>query len=480
MLTFSNVLQNNAVYYIALVSTYLITFSGGYNFISYLRTLCRTSSIPLYQLTLVVYITPICLYITLSLINIVVISNQLLIDITSLGFISGILYKLQEKSNSTSLDVKLIVKQLNGTSCEIWLNSINSSVKEIRAKVADILLIQPATRINFESGKGNFIEDLSKPLYNYIDETSKKTDFFGYVTYQCYIDIKDETHGSDDLYLIQSNDTLNRSNREVGRRESTTNPFRGLIKGEIKYGDPLTLYAKIPSAESKSFNISLIDKFVVASPIFKQAMPLQTSMHSIHMISWDAALVSGTNNNSNLSTNNDNISDVGELSVNNENEKPSPGLFGIFAKKNSADLTFAKPVQNGDQVVLECDGKYMSIARGWWMAWSSSTPRRSGVFIIEVIEKVPPNKLKEQIMEQFENFKSMGRTSQLSPQKDVTDKILRPGDLFRLRSAKFPEFELGVTNIKLRDEFCYLGLRKISSSHESTAADSWCIPVIFA
>jgi hypothetical protein len=40
------------------------------------------------------------------------------------------------------------------------------------------------------------------------------------------------------------------------------------------------------------------------------------------------------------------------------------------------------------------------------------------------------------------------------------DSVLRPGDIFKLRSVKFPDFELGLTSVKVRDEYCYLGLRK--------------------
>lgn len=96
------------------------------------------------------------------------------------------------------------------------------------------------------------------------------------------------------------------------------------------------------------------------------------------------------------------------------------------------------------------------------MAWSSSEARRSGAFIIEIIEKAPQNKLKEfteQIKGQIDNIKEkIGRPSMYV--KDV-DNTVRPGDMFRLRSVKFPEYELGITSVKLKDEYCYLGLRKV-------------------
>jgi hypothetical protein len=120
-----------------------------------------------------------------------------------------------------------------------------------------------------------------------------------------------------------------------------------------------------------------------------------------------------------------------------------------------------KAVHNGDTVVIEAGGRYMSVTRGWWMAWSSSDPRRSGAFVVELIERAPQNKLKEigaQIKGQIDNIKE--KIGSRPREKDV-DNVLRPGDMFRLRSVKFPEFELGITSVKLKDEFCYLGLRKV-------------------
>lgn len=108
----------------------------------------------------------------------------------------------------------------------------------------------------------------------------------------------------------------------------------------------------------------------------------------------------------------------------------------------------------------------MSVTRGWWMAWSSADPRRSGAFVVEIVEKAPQNKLvefTEQIKGRIDNInQKIGRGSVHT--KDV-DNALRPGDLFRLRSVKFPEFELGITSVTLRDEFCYLGLKKVSHVH---------------
>jgi hypothetical protein len=111
--------------------------------------------------------------------------------------------------------------------------------------------------------------------------------------------------------------------------------------------------------------------------------------------------------------------------------------------------------------------RYMSVTRGWWMAWNSNIPRRSGAFTVEIIAKFSTQY--KELKEQFKNIKDnikekIGRGDKDKSEKEKEfDNVLRPGDLFRLRSVKFPDFELGLTSVKIRDEYCYLGLRKVFS-----------------
>jgi len=216
---------------------------------------------------------------------------------------------------------------------------------------------------------------------------------------------------------------------------------------------------------------------------------------------------------------------------------PLPALPGI---QQSSGLK----IKNGDTVVIECDGKFLSVARGWWMAWTSASPRRSGAFTIEIVERAPQNKFTEHLKASFgslgakiaagarrptilskqftapitqDNIAQLASStstlpstlsSSLSPspagtlnqqvnsqsriltsnlptgvisagvpasgasaacaaiaaaaaQSQVGDDTLYTGDSFRLRSVKFPGYELGITHVKLRDEYCYLGLRKV-------------------
>lgn len=131
------------------------------------------------------------------------------------------------------------------------------------------------------------------------------------------------------------------------------------------------------------------------------------------------------------------------------------------------------------------------------MAWNSPEPRRSGAFIVEIVERAPQNifkegldVIKEKIASRGGNnasnnnmhassstaagnnnagsnghntsTQSLASAQQLQQLSSTVDEAtLRPGDFFRLRSVKFPDFELGLTSVKLRDEYCYLGLRKV-------------------
>lgn len=125
------------------------------------------------------------------------------------------------------------------------------------------------------------------------------------------------------------------------------------------------------------------------------------------------------------------------------------------------------------------------MTRGWWLAWSSTEPRFSGTFEIEIVERAPQNiKL---LKEHMSNLRKIGQLGNLNihlpgtkhnspkhvapvPSAAEAEKVveqdpsLRPGDMFRLKSVKFPGYELGITSVKLKDEYYYLGLRKVCTA----------------
>ena len=69
-------------------------------------------------------------------------------------------------------------------------------------------------------------------------------------------------------------------------------------------------------------------------------------------------------------------------------------------------------------------------------------------------------------------------TSNTQPNGNTHDSdrdryVLRSGDAFRLRSLKFPGYEMGITNVKTKEDYSYLGLRKVGDT-SSAGSDTWC------
>jgi hypothetical protein len=350
--------------------------------------------------------------------------------------------------------VKLIVQQINGKNIDVWLDSTNGVVGEVRNIIAETLSIVPASRVSIESGKGAFLDELSKPLFGLLDDSAITTDFFGFVTSSCYVSIKEEDLRPKVTFQDAGSDGQLLDRDRIDKK--SPNPFRALLRSEIKYGDSLNLTAKIDSDTQNFFHVNLIDKFAAAAPASTQLPSFQVKLQSWSAI--DEQANAGTDAA---------VSETAESVVSSTGKRNSKTSF-FFSKRKYSDETaglcsmVGKAVHNGDTVVIEAGGRYMSVTRGWWMAWSSSDPRRSGAFVVELIERAPQNKLKEigaQIKGQIDNIKE--KIGSRPREKDV-DNVLRPGDMFRLRSVKFPEFELGITSVKLKDEFCYLGLRKVS------------------
>ena len=102
-------------------------------------------------------------------------------------------------------------------------------------------------------------------------------------------------------------------------------------------------------------------------------------------------------------------------------------------------------------------------------------------FTIEIIERAP------QLLTSFGRSITGGVSAKLSTQylqqreRDSTsgnkqDMELRTGDLFRLRSVKFPEYELGITSKKIEGDGCYLGLHKAKAKQSGAEDDGniWC------
>lgn len=395
--------------------------------------------------------------------------DRVVADAFSFGVVLGILAKLRTKATGT----RLIAQQANGKRTDVWVDSIDIVVGEARNKIAEVLRVSPSSRVSIETGNGKLIEDMSAQLRTVVLPGSvSNPDFFGFITLTCYISIKE----ADDQKDIDGDFGPENSGL---RAHTPSYNFRSLLntKGDVHFRDKLILTARVPkaSSDSKAFYVNSIDKFVAAAP----SQP--STQHSVvQLVSWDKVRQAYATQEG-LSENGDVASSGMSPGNVTKNSKASGSLVASVGGGSSGSAN--TPVRNGDQVAIECDGKYMSVTRGWWMAWSSSAPRRSGIFIVEIVERAPQNILAknfESIKIGFESGLEKIGLPQPSSYSSKDDNILRTGDSFRLRSVKFPKFELGITNVRLRDNYCYLGLRKVAGDHQPSGDESWCTEVRFS
>jgi hypothetical protein len=379
-------------------------------------------------------------------------------------------------------------------------------IHTLRVKIASALNIQPATRVEIESGKGTILEDLNRPLMSIIDESSIVIDpLDGHMILTVYVNITEEV--LDPMDDLAAGIGSPRANAAV--------PFyQSLLSNrvDIKYSDSYYLTAKIPFAgsDAKAFNICSVEKFAAASPL---PTNLTVKLHPWKEEDDDAkSSLSDSGAESKYSS--------GPPNIQRQNSPPKP----FWRKKLHLPRVMKRSepsqhVHNGDIVVLECDSKYVSVTRGWWLSWTSPTPRRSGAFMIEIIERAPQNKIIETfnkirrpsiisssypttitqtnlasaqvnplnspayamtanpLLSQSSNNPPAAAVASISGQGSSPDDVLYSGDTFRLRSVKFPDYEFGITNSRINEDHCYTGLRKIGSN--TTNSDDWCIGVHF-
>jgi hypothetical protein len=445
-------------WYLILLIIAWTAFFGGFYFVSFLRYQCKSSK-QATRLTVAVFAIPILLFVVNNIIAYFGMVEKMVTDAISFGTVAGILIQLSLEPTGKG-NVKLLAHQANGKTTEVWLDGVESNVGEVRQQIADALDIHQVGRICIESVKGNFIEDSNQIFSALVDDSLRTMDFFGFITLSCYIFVKEEEPTKKRVTILEDPD----------RENKRTNPFLAILQKQVKYGDQMQLAAKIAAAvESRAyFTIARVDKFVAAAP----STMLLISQTSLRLHAWcddsEVAIKDGASDNG------DNVS---VTSTPNKVSNKKSLLMKLRPRKKEENM--GKSVCNGDTVVLESGGKFMSISRGWWLAWSSTEPRRSGAFTVEIIEKAQ-SRLKEQFDKIKENI-SLSSTKEPSQlQQGPMDNILRPGDMFRLRSVKFPDFELGLTSVKVRDEYCYLGLRKMNEENMDTGHDdTWAMEVRF-
>lgn len=321
---------------IKVICSCLISALMGYHFVQLLRNYCKKTE-KIWRLTFILFAAPLTLHILVAICYQYGLCGKVFSDCLLFGFVAGIVLKLSSKPTGKGT-VKLIVQQIDGKRNDIWLDSTNVVVGEARNIIAEALHITPANRVSIESGKGSFLDDLSKPLFSLLDDADMTTDFFGFVTSSCYISIKEE-----DLRPKVSFQDVDPQDRD---HKKSPNPFRGLLKSEIKYGDGLSLTARVDSG-AKSFFVNLIDKFAAAAPASINLPSVQ-----VRLLSWSA--IDAANSNA------DAVSEITEVNSVTSANKKSRGFFLVKKKSHSDDPSAAmlgKPVHNGDSVVIEAGGK---------------------------------------------------------------------------------------------------------------------------
>jgi hypothetical protein len=412
-----------AIHYSSIIIISHIFGYIGWSIITILRRIYKNTTSPLI-VSVIPILSPIFVYIFFIILSYFSLCTTNLADAASFSYMVGILWKLSE--NSTGIDtIRLCIHVFDLEEVkEIWLKNSEVTVSEAITMIANVLQVRPG-KVSIESGKGKFIDRLDAPLVPLIADDTVNEDLFGFSTVHCYVTVLHE----------QTNINLEDHHRRGSLARVAMNIMEH--RGAIRYGLEVTLVGRIPNAanDSKAFEIRCVEMYAAASP---SGGTFVNSADIVRFIGWREATNNESSNNS-----------VAKLELSLSGQK----------------------IQNGDYVVLENQGKYvtpsllllplirmvlflllsfrfMSIARGKWIHWSSPVPRRSGAFVVEIIEKAYLNPIE----------KGIGKI--LNKEKDE-ETVLRTGDLFRLRSVKFPEFELGVTGERLTGEYFLLGLKRV-------------------
>ena len=278
--------------------------------------------------------------------------SRVIAEISVLGMLLGIASLLQPSNEPAPVRrIRLVVQDSTGAiRSSLWLENDKVTALEVRERIAQELDISPSARVNIESGKGQFIEDLQKPLLSMLASNAIINDAFDAPTASVIITVSD---------LVEC--------KEVEAKEKAASFFDIMNSTEpIKYEADLYMSARVKSTafDLVAFSISTCNGFAAASPHRQLVMSMAGS--TLRFLPYIP--LSGGDSSS-------------AIAVKVERKPNSP-----FSLKGTKSV-----VRDKDQVVIECEGKYLSVAKGWWLAWSSDVPRRSGAFVIEITERARKN-----------------------------------------------------------------------------------------
>ena len=344
------------LWYITMIIISTMSLSCGWFFVSSLRDISRRST-KLWKLCYAVLATPTFVCFLLHLAWRYGLCDRFVADITSLGIVVGVMSNIFTVPTGKE-SVQLIAHQITGKKNSVWLDSREVLVGDARNALAESMHIVPASRVNIESGKGFFLEDLNAQLFQILEGSSMTVNFFGFTTVSCYISIKDEEVIPNPI-----------EEEKMNQRDRSNTHFRSLIsniKGEARYGHHLTLTAKVATANAdvRGLFVSPVEKFAAAAPVHQLAVPsiLSSAMY-VRLLSWNA--VNAAAPQSELGG-----SEYGDTPTNHSTVStysppvPTPALSRSRAIIDTASRLYkgalepsTESIRNGDLVVIECDGK---------------------------------------------------------------------------------------------------------------------------
>ncbi len=387
------------------------------------------------------------------------VANAVMTNVALMAFTIGIIFSIYVTPQIGSRNICLHVSERNsGAQKVIWINSAEEKVKDVRLIIKEAFNVR-GDLLHIEGGRGKFIDDTTFGDQAFIPllvtpSKSPESDLTGHISFSCVISIeKPKVEGI-----------------KIDKKPSTSFIRRSIYEGmnQVAAGVALSVNSAmaIPNTAmammttKSDLKYESVDECTLGVRLTRNLMPLNYTIKSC--CGFAGAAKDATDKNITMLrwTN-----ATGAETVVSEDPSLSGGHLHIDWRAKDS------PIRDGDEILLRSNNKYMSVAKGWWISWANEAPRRSGVFTVEIVEKAQ----KGTISEQFSAIKGkISKATGGGGKVSVTGKnlgasendrdFLGIGDLFRLKSAKFPDYELGVTGVKIvaKKEVYYLGLRKVS------------------
>ncbi len=474
----------------------LCSFGVGLVIVDRLRALCHVTN-EVWKLASICYVLPVAVYVILNIAVSYELCEKLVADSVSFGILTGICLRLLRKpSGEDTVRVLVRTNTPNKAPCVVWLKSPETKVSEAIIAIGNKLSVIPHSRISVETGRGAFVTDVDKPLLQQLSisghpsHNTPNKDFFGFTTAVCNVVVREEEREEED-----SEEEEETTEKRVGKRPTNlTNLINS--RGPVRWKDDLLLSANVGGVDIP-FSIGSMDNYAAAAPppagYSLDSLWGSASKEVIHFVPWT------------FDENDDGSEIHSDASLAKDSSRHSVSSWGSgwFKSKGAGPHLHlsSAPVHDGDTIVIvSSKGKFMSVRQGWWMAWGEAEPRRSGAFIVEIVERAP-----QLFTDLAKNLPSMpglptAIASPFSPSLKLAlnahnlahrgaaeetkynnravssgdGTALNTGDLFRLRSVKFPEYELGITSKKIGGDHCYLGLHKAQAFGVVEDENVWC------